>query len=128
MYTENIDYRKSRDENIFNDFNKGCNYADIAAKYGLTITRIREIVAQKKRDIAFWKESDDDTKALYNAIYSLPLVPHSQTRLYHALRRRNINTLSDLKNCPMEKLRKARCIGIGSINILAEAGLIKGEY
>lgn len=47
---EEILNRKNRDEKIRNEFN-GCNYAQLAGKYGLTEVWIRTIVLEKAKEI-----------------------------------------------------------------------------
>lgn len=47
---EEILNRKNRDEQIRNEFD-GCNYAQLAGKYGLTEVWIRNIVLEKAKEI-----------------------------------------------------------------------------
>ncbi len=125
MYTDGIEYRKERDEELYLSYKRGQSVLSLARKYNISATRVHEIIAKKKRSILFEKESNPEITKLYKTIHSLPLVPHAQTRIYNSLRRKNINTLGDLQKCSPDELKKIRGMGKTSVETLIKAGLIR---
>ena len=117
---------KKQNTSLYEEYLRCGTYQRVADNHGISLNRAMVLV-KEEAVIYDLKENHKDMYALYEAIYNLPLSQPSSSRLYHALRRRNINTLEQLQGFSADNLLKLRDIGRRSVRMLFDAGLITDE-
>lgn len=109
---------KNRNEVIFERASNGETYASLAYEYGLTKTRIYQIVAREKTK----REQNNDSlfKAVYKAMEDLGRVNIyvNANRIIGRLRAAKVYTIEDLKSLDLDIWKDSRCVGSASIEVV----------
>lgn len=93
-----MEVKKERNQMIYARHNEGVSFHVLAKEHGVTVTTVRDIYLQVKRDMEL--EGDE----LYCFV-------KKDYRLYNGLKKNGIDTKAQLLAYPREKIRYLRYIG-----------------
>lgn len=115
-----------RNRTIYNEYNTGVSKEELAEKYGLKVTTVKNIVSDiKHRDLWYNKMVNDRRTELKCWIEKLPTVKLNKTNIYKNLIRDGIDSCFRLSSKSYKEICKVRNMGKKYADILLEAGYIQ---
>ena len=128
-YIERKLCNKERDFEILKErFENDLSLKEIGSKFGITSSRVSEIIARFKR-VADWYEKREreleyklpTDKTTKNRVPLIIEDLNPPVRVYNALRRSGINTIKNLTDMTLSELYKVRNLGLESIDWIIKA-------